>query len=107
LRLVSPVEPLKGRLICAVRGMDGRRLSLEIAARGLSKHDIKALSAAWERGDIFGVPPETLSPLGTEGCFRVAADALAPLYQARRVPLCATDGGVAETKGFSMSHSSH
>ncbi|MDR1497156.1 MAG: hypothetical protein LBS59_01900 [Puniceicoccales bacterium] len=94
LRLVSPVKPLKGRAICAVRGLDNRRISLEITARNLSKHDIKAVAFAWERGDILGATPDACHSVGTgNALFRVAVDALTPLYQARRKPV-SCDGGI-------------
>jgi SAM-dependent methyltransferase len=81
-RLVSPLEPQKGRVVCAGVAADGRRLTVEIPVRGLAKSEVKAFAAAWERGDVLGAEPAALKPLGVEeGVFRVAGfSELKPLY---------------------------
>ncbi|MDR2862893.1 MAG: class I SAM-dependent methyltransferase [Puniceicoccales bacterium] len=80
MRLVSPLEPLKAHLICAVEDAQGTRLTLEIPARGFSKSEIKAIAASWERGDIFGV--HEMQALGQKNYFRLpGTDALIPLYR--------------------------
>lgn len=82
LRLVSPLEPLKGRFVFTGVTAGGEKITVEIPARGLSKSEIKQHAAAWERGDVATVP--VLQPLGQPGSFRLAAIAdLAPAYRLR------------------------
>ncbi|MDR3227816.1 MAG: class I SAM-dependent methyltransferase [Puniceicoccales bacterium] len=82
-RLVSPLEALNGRLLCAVADDTGHRLSIEVPTRGLSKSAVKKFAASLERGDIFTLarPPQAL---GTPGLFRALAPSdLLPLYTAK------------------------
>jgi SAM-dependent methyltransferase len=73
-RLVSPLEVLKGRVVCAVVTVDGKRLSLEVPTRGLSKSEVKAFAMSYERGDVIGIRQTFLRPLGREpGFFRASA----------------------------------
>ncbi len=80
LRLISPLEALKGRLVFAAVTAQGEKITVDIPTRGLSKSEIKRHLSAWERGDIAAVT--TLHPLGQEGCFRLAAiGELQPAYR--------------------------
>jgi hypothetical protein len=78
LRLVSPLEMLKGRLVCAAEDENRERLTLEIPTRGLSKNEVKKITAAHERGDIFRVPTSLRQPVGLPGSrlFRIGSHTL-------------------------------
>ncbi len=83
LRLISPVEALKGRFVFSAVIAGGKKITVDIPSRGLSKSETKAVCAAWERGDIAGA--ETLQPLGREGFFRIAGiEDLRPLYRLKQ-----------------------
>ena len=82
LRLVSPLEVLKGRVVCSVVTAEGRRFSVEIPTRALSKSKVKTFAATFERGDVFGVQSGALVPLGvSQNQFRVAMSAIEPLFR--------------------------
>ena len=90
LRLVSPVEPLKGRLIFSGTTVAGELFSVEIPTRGYSKREVKTFAEAWERGDVVSVAPSALQPLGGGGIplLRVnSPDAFDVLYKATPPPL--------------------
>ncbi|MDR2429591.1 MAG: class I SAM-dependent methyltransferase [Puniceicoccales bacterium] len=73
LRLVSPLQILKGRLAFSAVTVAGELFSVEIPTRGLSKREIKTSAAAWERGDVVSVDPPALQSVGGGGVplFRV------------------------------------
>jgi SAM-dependent methyltransferase len=92
LRLVSPLDIQKARLVCAVSDdARRRRFTLEIPTRGLAKRAVKDLAAFWERGDILAVTPAAMREIGGTGggdegggggaLFRVAAGDLQTLYR--------------------------
>ncbi len=69
LRLVSPMEITKPALRFAGVTPDGRKIRVEIPARGLPKSERKRFAESWERGDV-AAPAGTLSELGEPGHFR-------------------------------------
>lgn len=80
LRLVSPLEALKGRFVFSAVTTHGEKITVDIPSRGLSKNEIKRHLIAWERGDIAAV--KELHPLGLAGNFRIASiHDFTPVYQ--------------------------
>lgn len=69
LRLISPMEITKPALRFVGVTPDGRKIQIEIPARGLSKNERKRFAESWERGDI-AAPTGTLTELGSPGHFR-------------------------------------
>ncbi|MDR2981698.1 MAG: small ribosomal subunit Rsm22 family protein [Puniceicoccales bacterium] len=79
-RLVSPLEPLKGRFVFTAVTSGGKKITVDIPTRGLSKSEIKSLASQWQRGDV--AASSTLQPLGQENTFRIPIiEEMIPLYR--------------------------
>lgn len=74
LRLVSPLEALKGRLIFSAVTPDGQLVSVQLPNKGLSRRDEKELGQKFQRGDV--VTLDRWEALGTPGWFRAKVAAL-------------------------------